>query len=518
MFEIHKDNLFQFIYKYIKTPFIVIFLLTIVFIIVFLVNNNENFISGNKVDTSSFRIRRHLRSMNIDSQEYNEQFKELVIDYQDAIKQELDNPKYGKSINYPKITKIMLELGDLYREGIPDIYTKDGKIKGVEPKFDIALSWYSKALEFGNEEGLIKKGEVYQSFLHNGEPTKEEKRKAKDFYNQATRSSNNYIRNLGYQKLISMSYSNSFEDNNNYYYRFNSKQTFNRNGNKTKEMNDDDDNEETLQDLPPVILTAEAQQEIFDTLVNTIPNVIQNGQGINDTQNTHDHSVVNTMKNNYNLLKRKDTIKDNINDLIASGRISADTPISMITGEKQEFENNQSVLLKVKTLINNKLKVNENKRKDALTTLERIKDSQCKISGTDDTLLNTLRMAYDRIEKTEDNQKRINLKNNLVNNLAEGVEYGKVICSRGIFNKIMDTFTMTDPEMEVARPMWVLRNEMMSKASVVRNQLEKEKDPETPDFDIVFEKELTKQFYKDYIYTGLIDEKIVKNEIRNLIS
>ena len=495
-----------------KEIFFGIFVLVFLFVLYF---------SG-KDTYNSFKIKRHLRNSKLDNQDYSERFQSLVYDYHDIILDELNIKEYEPDaiVNFEKITKGMIDLGDLYREGIPDYYTKHHKVLGIKPHIEEALSWYSKSVEYGNDEGLIRQGEIYQTYINNGHPTSEDLKMAKQFYIEATKSDNNHIRNLSYQKLVSM---NSIENrymgindsivnerfghiddlNSGYYMGDRSNPIPGELGENTNQLYG------AIDDLPPAILTAEAQEAF---MVNVIPLAITNGRDINDTQNTHDHSVVKLMKNNYNKLK------ENVEnpDLVAQGSITADTPISHVTGEAYEEKINEDVIKKVYALIKYRLKDNKPKQEDALKVLKRIGETSTIISGTDDTLLGTLGLVFQRIENTKSGLVKRNLKENLINHLVESVEHGHVICTRGIFNKIMDVFTVTDPEMEVARPMWVLRNEIMSKASAVRKKLEEIKDPSVPDFDIVFQTELTNQLYNDYIATNILDEKVLKTEIERL--
>ena len=509
--------------------FYIFVILTFTLAVILYVSTKESYISG--VDTNAFEIRRHLRNSKLNSQEYNDKFQELVYEYHDIILKELNVKEYDPdaNINFEKITKSMLGLGDLHREGIPDYYTENSKVIGVKPQLDEAFSWYSKAVEYGNDEGLIKQGEIYQLYMNNGHPTTSDIETAKQFYTKASRSSNNYVRNLGYEKLLttygdlpSFNYTgisdNMRETNFLQVDDPNAGYSMGDRSQPTPEVfqRSNNNNNTIVDDLPPAILTAEAQEQILNILGNTVPEVLENGARLNDTQNTHDHSVVKSMKRNYYKLHEQQKTDNQVQRLISQGTITANTPIGYVTGEIQEETQNKDIVEKVMNLINAKLKGNEAKMRDALRVLKRIGETSTIISGTKDTLLGTLRLAYQRIQNTKSPTIKNNLKDNLVNHLAEGVEHGHVICSRGIFNKIMDVFTVTDPEMEVGKPMWIFRNEILSKASSIRNQLQKEHDPEAPDFDLLFEKRVTNALYQDYVETGILDEKVLKTEIERL--
>jgi hypothetical protein len=216
------------------------------------------------------------------------------------------------------------------------------------------------------------------------------------------------------------------------------------------------------------------------------------GQYRNDPQNSHDHSVV-------------QTVRQSIQNLIRHTDIDIDIPTCFFQ-------------------IRERCRGNEKAQK-VLDTIEKSTLIQNHAGMKESELL---QLVWNRIHMLDPDQ-RETLVSNLINELSESVEHGLVMCGTGRTNRIVDTLNIVDPLVTI-KPKWALTQEMTTKAGKIREEMvnkmtaEDKQALEAPEptleqenvctaFNNKLKETLLAQFKRDYVDRGLMEETILENEI-----
>lgn len=163
-----------------------------------------------------------------------------------------------------------------------------------------------------------------------------------------------------------------------------------------------------------------------------------------DGQNVHDHSVVQTAKENIKRLQSQ-----------LSGN-SFTTPSTSTTKEQ---------------IIETVLSTPDMSEKDRLNALEVIeKLSTSKHSSLDVSETDALSLVWQKINNTSDQTLQNNLKETLGKQLASAYENGHVVCSTGKIARILGTLDgVEDNTTTPMKPMWVIKEEIGNLAAKVRD-------------------------------------------------
>lgn len=162
-----------------------------------------------------------------------------------------------------------------------------------------------------------------------------------------------------------------------------------------------------------------------------------------DSQNVHDHSVINTSKRNLQNIKTELSERDKNN---------LDNQISKITN----------------TLLQNK-DCSDRDCSDALKVVESL--SETKNSAFDMSEKEALIHVWNKIQSQSDDTLKNNLVDNLVKQLASGVEHGHVVCSTGKITRVLSTFDGTEIDgTQSVKPLWAVKEEISSLASKIRDE------------------------------------------------
>jgi hypothetical protein len=157
-------------------------------------------------------------------------------------------------------------------------------------------------------------------------------------------------------------------------------------------------------------------------------------------QNVHDHSVLAIVKLNFNKIKEGIHIKPSDIENITSD-------IIQFILENKEISQEQ---------VMNSLEVLE-----SLTT-----DIHTRFDTSERMILCTV---WKRILLEKDETKRMNKMNTLIQQLASGIENDKVVCSTGKVLRIISVFEGIDePDIQLAKPIWVVKEEIANTASKIR--------------------------------------------------
>jgi hypothetical protein len=247
------------------------------------------------------------------------------------------------------------------------------------------------------------------------------------------------------------------------------------------------------------------QQEILDLInLETNPDNDQITNEIpNNPQNTHDHSVV-------------QTVTKSISNLLRVTPMNQDVSTSLID---------------IRNRIKSHSKISDQQKKYALMTLDRIEKNDEYMSNTGMKESEILNLVWNRLH-TQDIREQGNQEQgieNLIKELCESVEHDQVMCSTGRVNRIVDSLNIIDPLVEI-KPVWALNQEMMTKAAKIRQEMEtklnesqklalESRDPTKDeqlfieDFDKTFKNTLRRTFERDYVQTGVMQKSILDLEL-----
>jgi hypothetical protein len=197
----------------------------------------------------------------------------------------------------------------------------------------------------------------------------------------------------------------------------------------------------------------------------------------NDQQNIHNTSVASTVANS-------------VKNLLQS------TELLIPTSE---------VLWKVRCLI----------KPTAYEVLDAMESNFVEIDRIGMTEVKVLELVYNRImsDKFDDESKK-SLLDNLSKAFDDCIENDKPVCVGGRIARLVDVLNILDDQVKI-QPAWAIRDEMLSKASKLRErmynelpvELQQKVDSNTPESDL-FHVELkdviTRQLHSDYVSTGIL--------------
>jgi hypothetical protein len=334
-------------------------------------------------------------------------------------------------------TQSYVELKNLYYEGIPDKYDVNGtKIHGVPPNPDLAIYYLNMAIKNGYTQGWLELAQMYQHGFYNFPSNLD---KAEELYTYIINNVDDYdIANQAYEL-----YKETHGENQNIstYKWLNLPYTTYIKPKRTKYELSQVKNKMAAQKhvdfVPPVntlnvndIFRAGGQQKEAEVIEPAIKN---------DMHNVHDHSVIATIRASIEELKK--------------------TPITI---------NDSQCFLEMRQYLNTL--PSTDKTTDALAALDTVEKSYLPVSFIDLKEAEVLALVWNRIhsEVNKDNAK--NLRENLVDELAECIEHGKPVCQTGRITRMVDTLNAVDPGVTI-KPTFMIDQEMMDKAGHIRDDV-----------------------------------------------
>ena len=233
---------------------------------------------------------------------------------------------------------------------------------------------------------------------------------------------------------------------------------------------------EPLEPLEPLELL---QNDIF----NFNNNIENNYKEIvyNDFQNVHDSVVNKTVESS--ILKLEESTKqnkslDNINSILLNKLKNTD--LSIIDKEK---------IIKTIHYIKNNSNSEIHNRK----------------------LENNLVLVGNKIINEENEEHKNNMIDNLYQELKDCVQSdGNMYCNQGISNRIINSLNGVDNSVSIT-PKWALKEELMRKCGIIRNELEKTKSQDDEDFTDILKEKIKTDLKKEYVD----DNKILKEDDLN---
>lgn len=389
---------------------------------------------------------------------------------------------------------VCVRLANLFRAGLPDAYNNAGKkVVGIPPDANKAIYFYTKASQLGDGEALLKMADIYHWGLHDFQENKEY---AKQLYLLLRKIGNNYQKGIAKDRLLQISEEDGsvigggIEGEGGLTSQF--QESFENYG-----KNPLDDNFDTNLD------SANATVDELSRVLNI--NHSKNQRPPNEKYEHNPDNVTDHVINN--------SIKQIINNLKANTALIMDVP---------------TVFRDIKRWILAQ-RGNEDKKRDALKTLNEISKSINQRNYDEHKEIDCLQLVWNRIHANVNKTNKNILKQNLFNELAECVEYNDVVCRTGRIARFFDSLNLIDP-LVTLKPKWMLKEEMMEKAAVLRDGAVKRAPAHirdavnsphpSPDqiqliqaFEDRFKKDLMESFEKEYVERGLMSKELLNTEI-----
>ena len=390
-------------------------------------------------------------------------FNKAEDKYLKIIKEEVKDQE-----DFQRNVDAMIQLGHLYREGIPDRYDNYGdKIKGVKPNLKKAIECYRRLYNvYEIPQGMLWVGDIYHYDYEDLVNAEQIYMKLKDSishdYTHSLHSQiNDRLRQIREKRTPMIRFGMSDRP-----YQLHTTMREPMLMNQVR--------------LPPV--RRQVTQNVDPEVQRQPPIKVEDHKKVvNDPQNVHDSTLLQSIRNS-------------ISKLQSSTRMTMSTPTSLMQIRKYIQSNAES-----------------DKRNDAIRTLDRI-ETVTGLNNFELTESDTLSLVWNRINNEyPDDEYKKSLKGNVINELAESVEHGKVVCGIGRRSHILGVLDGSDKDVSL-KPKWALTHEMMNKASLIRDRMEKSlSDVQRDAINTYDEEKITPQ-------QKLIQDKFdqdLKNQIRH---
>jgi hypothetical protein len=377
------------------------------------------------------------------SEEKMQQYMIAIENYQRAIDE-------GWVSDGAQMGQLAFNMASVYHQGVPETYANDIRKQGIPPDAQNAIMWYREAIRYGYYGALMPLASIYHwglvGFAENREI-------ASHLYGVVLKVGSDYEKGVAKDKLRQMReeegkslgsgmlldedgpVSTSFGvsgGGNPYEEHFMSlgKSQFDIGQDETTRGID----ENYVNDL------VENKLQIPKNRIDKTkkPSMVINS----DPQNARDHVVVNSAKQSLERLR-------------ASTHIQHD--VQMTFKMLHEY-------------ITDKCDLSEVKRETAAHVLKEMAKGIANLGYEQSKEIEALQLVWNRIQSTQDKEKRKMLMDNLVSELAECIEFGDMVCPTGRFNRIIDSLNFLDPMVQI-QPQWAVRQTMVARAGAIQKEL-----------------------------------------------
>lgn len=403
---------------------------------------------------------------------------------------------------------ICLNLAKLYHQGIPEKFNAETRVAGVIPDAQQAIVFYREAIKFGLHEALIPLANIYHWGLAGFEGNREV---AMHLYGVVLKIGNDYEKGIAKDRLRQMReeegkslgtgmldedgpLGTNFGSGNSSPYQEHfmdiGKSPFDIGRDETTRGID----EKYVDDLIQNKLGLNGRKRLKTPKEKTI-------KVISDPQNARDHVVVNSAKQSMERLR-------------ASTHIQYDVP---------------TTFKMVHEYINSECDLSETKRESASDVLKEMAKGIANLGFEQSKEIEALHLVWNRIQSTQDREKRKLLIDNLVSELAECIEYGEFVCPTGRLNRIIDSLNFLDPIVKI-QPQWAVRQTMVAKAGAIEKSMLAKCKGEVRDavnnpkpnarerqlaneFSQKLKAAIERDLTRNYVDTGLMTKELLKTEI-----
>ncbi len=398
-------------------------------------------------------------------------------------------------------------LATLFHQGCPD--SAEGS--GVPPNAEEAIHFYREAIKNGYHGAILPLASIYHWGLTKFEGNREV---AKHLYGVVLKTGTEYEKGLAKDRLRQMreetgqSVGTGMLDE--------EASVANNFGTNTFGANPYSENFMDLDRSPYSIGKDETTRDIDEKYVDDL---IQNKLGIDtknrkeslsgkkitsDPQNARDHVVVNSAKQSLERLR-------------ANTHIQYDIPTT--------FKMIHEYIVK-------KSDVARGKRELATQVLRELSKGITNLGYEQSKEIEALHLVWNRIHSqvyAQDTEKRKCLTENLVNELAECIEYGELVCPTGRLNRIIDSLNHQDPIVNI-QPKWAVQQSMVARAGVIQKSLLSKSQPDVRDamearnpsarqrqlqeeFTQKVRAAIERDLIRQYVDTGMMSKELLKTEL-----
>ncbi len=419
-----------------------------------------------------------------------------IENYTEALKEITDPTKQGY---------IYFQLATLYHEGVP-------QSNEVPPDAQSAIFFYREAIKQGYHAAVLPLASVYHWGLAKFEGNRDV---AKHLYGVILKVGTDYEKGLAKDRLrqmreengetvgtnmmeedngVSGSFSTATLGNNPYGETF---MNLNQSTFAAEKALQKDIDEKYVDDLIQNKLKIDENQRKDNTRK---PNI----SAFSDPQNARDHVVVNSAKQSLERLR-------------ANTHLQYDVPTT--------FKMIHEYIVK-------KSELPTDKRETAAHVLREMSKGISNVGYEQSKEIEALQLVWNRIQSqvyASDTDKRKSLMENLVNELAESIEYGDLVCSTGRLNRIIDTLNFQDPLVNI-QPKWAVQQMMVARAGVIQKSLLTKSSSEVRDAmdartPSARQRQLQEEFMqkvrsaierdltRTYVDTGMMSKDLLKTEL-----
>jgi hypothetical protein len=409
---------------------------------------------------------------------------------------------------------IFHQLATLYHEGVPE----DDNGNGIPPNAQEAIYFYREAIKQGHHDAVLPLASIYHWGLTGYEGNREV---SKHLYAVVLKTGTDYEKGLAKDRLRQMREetgqtvgSGMLEDESGVAGNF-STSAFGANPYAENFMDIDrspfslgkdettkDIDEKYVDDLIQNKLGINARQRQTDVKQQ------QYNKTFKDPQNARDHIVVNSAKQSLERLR-------------ANTHIQYDIPTT--------FKMIHEYILK-------KSDVSQKKRDTAAHVLREMSKGIANLGYEQSKEIEALHLVWNRIHSqayAQDAEKRKCLTENLVNELAESMEFGELVCPTGRLNRIIDALNHQDPLVNI-QPKWAVQQMMVAKAGDIQKKMLAKSSPETRDamasknpsarqrqlqeeFVQKVKSSIEREMTRTYVDTGIMSRDLLKTELDSWI-
>lgn len=448
--------------------------------------------------------------------------------------QNYEKALYDISPSSPSFGEIAYKLAKLYNTGVAEHYDaiSEEKIEGIPPDTDKAILFYQQAISSGFHSAILELASIFHWGNVGFQPNREY---AKHLYGVVIKVGNDYEQGIARDRLRQMheeegkisgsavldgvdGVGNSFAGNN-----FNTTPfteefcgIFTGGSNDTNKIGQDELTKDIDNNYVDEVMMNDLhiKSRIDDVNGNIRKRNTQSGIEVlatvpDDPHNARDHIVMNTVRQSLEKLRASTHIQDD----------------------------EHTTIKRLHQYIVRDCDLPEVKRKGALNVLNQITASTIESNQNGDARqqeLEALKLIFNRINSVHREKKeQQKLLDNLVSELSECVEYGQLICSEGIVNRIVDSLNYIDEAVKI-KPKWALSREMLYQAANIRKNLLKETSSEIKDalqslkptarqrmlsreFRDKLKREIEREFTRVYVDSGVMSKDLLKTEMSKWI-
>lgn len=433
--------------------------------------------------------------------------------YTRAIENYMDALESGTITDSSVFGHIFNQLGLLYHEGVPQ--SGEG-LGGVAPDAQNAIHFYRESIKKGFHGAVLPLASIYHWGLTGFEGNREV---AKHLYGVVLKMGNDYEKGIAKDRLRQM-----LEETGQSVSTAMLEEDTGVSGNFSTANYGGNPYAETFMDIdksPYALGKDEATKDIDEKYVDDL---IQNKLGIkdgtrrdgggnaggkatkltSDPQNARDHVVVNSAKQSLERLR-------------ANTHIQYDIPTT--------FKMIHEYMVK-------KSDAPQRKRDTAAQVLREMAKGISNIGYEQSKEIEALHLVWNRIHSqvyANDADKRKILMENLVNELAEAVEFGELVCPTGRLNRIIDALNHQDPLVNI-QPKWAIQQMMVARAGAIQKSLLAKSSSETRDamaatnpsarqrqlqdeFMQKVKSAIERDLTRTYVDTGMMSKDLLKTEL-----